>query len=108
MHFEMELPMIVVTPIGMLSVAVYNLRLEIERGEDGGWCVDGCAVWGQYGTEPSTWHSLACDHEISRATERLAHTDWRQAISDKWSEHLWNNPPLRRRAGLRVIAGREN
>lgn len=110
MNFDTELPMHIPTRSGMLTVATYNVRLEIAPDcvGDGSWYVESVSVWGQYGSESSAWHELQKEHEIARVTTRLAYSDWTTTISDKWSEHRWNNPPLRRRPGLRVIGGRED
>lgn len=108
MYFEVELPMHVPTALGMLTVSTYNVRLEIsldESIERWGWYVESVQVWGQYGDEPSDWHDLKPEHQIAATCKRLAHSDWHDAIADKWSWHCFNTPRSGRvRTPFRVIS----
>lgn len=108
MYYEVELPMHVPTASGMLTVSVYNVRLEISLDnsiEKNGWYVESVEVWGQYGNEDSDWHALKPEHIIASTCKRLARNDWHDAIAEKWSWHCFNTPRTWRvRTPFRVIS----
>lgn len=108
MYFNVELPMHVPTSSGMLTVATYNVRLEIsldESIEKWGWFVESVQVWGQYADEAHDWHDLKPNHAIASTCRRLANREWHDDIQKEWSWHQNNTPRSGRvRTPFRVIS----